>query len=79
MIAGGNPLAGVTQWDGAIFVQDDWRWKPNLTVSLGLRYEMQTNIHDWSNMAPRLGIAWAPGTGVAHGQDCNPRGNWHVL
>lgn len=62
MIAGGNPLAGVTQWDGAIFVQDDWRWKPNLTVSLGLRYEMQTNIHDWSNLAPRLGIAWAPGT-----------------
>jgi hypothetical protein len=45
-IAAGNPLAGVTQWDGAIFVQDDWRWRPNLTVSLGLRYEMQTNVHD---------------------------------
>jgi hypothetical protein len=61
-VAGGNPLAGLNQYDGAIFVQDDWRARPNLTVSLGLRYEAQTNVHDWSNVAPRIGIAWAPGT-----------------
>ena len=24
------------------YVQDDWRWKPNLTFNLGLRYEMTT-------------------------------------
>jgi hypothetical protein len=24
------------------YVQDDWRWKPSLTVNLGLRYEMAT-------------------------------------
>ena len=24
------------------YVQDDWRWKPNLTLNLGVRYEMTT-------------------------------------
>jgi hypothetical protein len=24
------------------YIQDDWRWRPNLTVDLGLRYEMAT-------------------------------------
>ena len=60
-IAGGQPFAGVNQVDIGIFAQDDWRVKPNLTLSLGLRYETQTNIHDWRDIAPRIGVAWAPG------------------
>jgi carboxypeptidase family protein len=60
-INAGNPLASVSQVDLGAFIGDDWRVKPNLTLSLGLRYETQTNIHDWSDFAPRIGFAWAPG------------------
>jgi hypothetical protein len=58
-IDGGNPLAQVNQVDVGLFVTDDWRLRPNLTLSLGLRYEDQTNISDGTNFAPRVGFAWA--------------------
>ncbi len=61
-ISGGQEAAGVNQTDLGIFYQDDWRMRPNITVSLGLRYETQTNIHDWTDFAPRIGVAWAPGS-----------------
>jgi hypothetical protein len=57
----GTPFANVSQIDLGFFVQDDWRLRPNLTVSAGLRYETQTNISDHSDFAPRLAVAWAPG------------------
>jgi hypothetical protein len=60
-IAAGNPLANLNQVDIGAYIGDDWRMKPNLTLSLGLRYETQTNIHDWRDWAPRIGFAWAPG------------------
>ncbi|MGD0435470.1 MAG: carboxypeptidase regulatory-like domain-containing protein, partial [Bryobacteraceae bacterium] len=57
----GNPLVRVGQVDAGLFVGDDWRLKPNFTLSLGLRYETQTNIRGNLDFAPRLGFAWAPG------------------
>jgi hypothetical protein len=60
-IAGGIPLVNVNQVDAGLFVGDDWRVRPNLTLSLGLRYEIQTNISNRSDWAPRIGFAWAPG------------------
>ncbi|MDQ1472203.1 MAG: hypothetical protein QOJ99_3683 [Bryobacterales bacterium] len=57
----GTPFASVGQFDLGAFVQDDWRLRPNLTVSAGLRYETQNNIGDHADFAPRLAIAWAPG------------------
>src|SRR6266496_3717360 len=38
-IASGNPKASVSQTDFGVYVQDDWRVRPNLTFSYGLRYE----------------------------------------
>ena len=60
-LAGGNPLANVSQFDAGFFVLDDWRARPNVTVSVGLRYEAQTRLSDYRNFAPRLGLAWAVG------------------
>ena len=60
-LAGGNPEAKVSQVDLGAFVQDEWRVRPNLTLTMGLRYERQTNISSNYNFAPRLFFAWAPG------------------
>lgn len=60
-LAGGNPESGVKQVELGFFVQDEWRIRPNLTFTAGLRYEQQTNISSNLNFAPRLFFAWAPG------------------
>jgi hypothetical protein len=62
-LTAGDPLATVRQTDAGMFLQDDWRLHPRLTLTAGLRYEVQTNIGDRRNFAPRIGIAWAPGQG----------------
>ena len=60
-ISAGEPSISGSQFDAGLFVSDDWRVSPALTLNLGLRYETQTNIHDWRDFAPRVSLAWAPG------------------
>ena len=69
-INAGNPEIAVHQFDLGAYVADDWRLRPNITLSLGLRYEMQTNISDWRDLAPRVAIAWAPG---GRGKNARPK------
>jgi len=57
----GNPTVRVNWFDAGLYAQDDWRVRPNITLSYGLRFETQNNISDHADFAPRLGIAWGIG------------------
>ncbi|HEX8175819.1 MAG TPA: carboxypeptidase regulatory-like domain-containing protein [Pyrinomonadaceae bacterium] len=59
-LTGGEPASYGRQVDFGAFVQDEWRVRPELSLSLGLRYESQTNINNGLNLAPRISFAWAP-------------------
>ena len=60
-ITTGLPNLDLTTYDGGFYVQDDWRARPNITLSYGLRFETQNDIHDHGDWAPRLGFAWGVG------------------
>jgi hypothetical protein len=42
------------------FIQDEWRLRPNLMISYGLRWEEETIIRDLNNFGPRLSLAYDP-------------------
>ncbi len=57
----GNPLLEVNQLETSFFLQNDWKVSPRLTLMLGTRYDVQTNMSDYNNFGPRLGFAYALG------------------
>lgn len=64
LIVAGIPHASVNLIDLGLYGEDDWRARPNMTLSLGLRFETQNDIHDHADIAPRVGLAW----GLGHGK-----------
>ncbi len=57
-IVQGTALTTVSMLDVGLYAQDDWQLHRNMTLSLGLRWESQSGIHDHSDFAPRFGFAW---------------------
>jgi len=78
-VSGGNPEASVSQTDFGAFIQDDWRVRPNFTLSAGLRYEMQTNISSNLDFAPRLAFAYSPGAAGARQPKTVIRGGFGIF
>ena len=58
----GNPNIDYFNLQGGLYVQDDIRVRRNLTLSPGMRYEVQTHVSDYNNIGPRFGVTWSPGT-----------------
>jgi hypothetical protein len=56
----GNPNVPFQQYLLNAFFQDDVKLKPNLTLSFGLRYFMETDPDLYRNFAPRVGFVWSP-------------------
>jgi hypothetical protein len=80
-VSQGNPFISFYQMDFGPFIQDDWRVRPNLTMSFGLRLESQTNIDERVNWAPRFGFAWSPGmkAGSTGRAKTVLRGGWGIF
>jgi hypothetical protein len=73
-IAGTYNNSGFTQTFGAsevsqsnpnvgVYLQDEWKIDPRVTLNLGLRYDLQfldTIDTDTNNVSPRVGVVWSP-------------------
>jgi outer membrane receptor for ferrienterochelin and colicin len=51
----------VKQTDASVYIQDEWKLRPNFTISPGLRYENQNNIDSNFNFATRIACAVVAG------------------
>ena len=56
----GNPLVEYPQYQFGWYVQDDFRVRKNLTLSYGVRHELQSHVPGKFNVAPRVGFVWSP-------------------
>ncbi len=60
----GNPTYNYPRPFTAAYVQDQWSMKPNFTLNLGVRYELDAQYGalstDKNNFAPRVSFAWDP-------------------
>ncbi|HEY1911743.1 MAG TPA: TonB-dependent receptor [Vicinamibacterales bacterium] len=56
----GDPSIAYSNVQAGVYVQDDIRLRKNLSITPGLRYEVQSHVPDLTNVGPRFGVTWAP-------------------
>jgi hypothetical protein len=59
----GDPNIRYSNTQFSIYFQDDVRLSKSLTMTPGVRYEVQSHVSDLNNLMPRFGVTWAPGNG----------------
>ena len=64
----GTPAIVVNVFDAGLYAEDNWKVRPNVTLSYGLRFESQNRMPDHADWAPRLGVSWA----IPHGKNKPP-------
>ena len=47
-----------TQWMESVYLQDEWRIAPVLTVNYGLRFDRYTAFSSGSQLSPRVNFVW---------------------
>jgi hypothetical protein len=60
----GDPVVHVSQLDFSTFIQADLRLNSKINIGTGLRYQAQTNLGDYNNLAPTFQVAYQPRTGT---------------
>lgn len=59
-VAMGNPVVPVTQAQVSLYGQDTMKVLPRLSVTFGLRYQLEIHPNSFPNFRPRLGFLWSP-------------------
>ncbi|HXA76861.1 MAG TPA: hypothetical protein VNV41_06970, partial [Candidatus Acidoferrales bacterium] len=75
----GVPSVSSNLFDAGLYIQDDWRWRPNVTISAGLRFESQNQVSNHADWAPRFGIAWGIGQGKSQAPKTVLRAGWGIF
>jgi hypothetical protein len=59
----GDPSIAYGNVQAGLYLQDDIRVRKNLSLTPGIRYEVQSHVRDRANLGPRFGMTWAPTAG----------------
>jgi hypothetical protein len=57
------PKIDFIYYDLGLYLEDDWKIRPNFSVSYGIRYETQNHLSDHHDFAPRVSVSYGLGSG----------------